>query len=627
MAAVFVDREDSLEVLGTVARRLGEGSGNVLILEGDSGMGKSSLLNEFSRRAGDDEACRVVLVSCLPGFGTGRQYGPFLDALDELSASPRGGRRRARWAQAMGRGAMAAAPAVLSLVVPGMGELLTAGRAAAEATVATGTIPGDSLGPLQSTLTRQLIEVLLAEARDGAPLLLLIDDIQLCDEASLELLHLLLPKLDGEPLGLILSLGSYSSTTVGGAAVEQALAMWEARHNLLVARHTVPPLPDWAVGELVRARLSDRDVPAGFADQVFSATKGRPVFVDQCLKLWHPGYGSKVPLPEELPAAISERLARIDPEARELLVLGATVGEYFFSHTLAEVTGLAQTRVQDLLHRVEREHGLVCERRRADMPRWARNLYIDWYDFDHRALQFCIRNDQQTEGARMLRHARIADALPQLPRADDALPREIRAMIAYQLQQAGPACAAASASAHYELARSVALDELAFAQAEKYCRVAIDSARQLPKGNPDRDRRLVEAAELLLSLTEVRWRGYATESDSGIDALAAEAEEAARRLGDQLLSARTTLMRGKTLLAVRGLDPALEKLGEAVTPSGSVGLTARRPSSSPWLNTAVTFPSSTSTRACRCCMKPRSCTRQTHGSATWPTLCCSTPGI
>ncbi|MFF4084853.1 hypothetical protein ACFYZN_36455 [Streptomyces sp. NPDC001777] len=170
------------------------------------------------------------------------------------------------------------------------------------------------------------------------------------------------------------------------------------------------------MGELVQVGLSDRDVPAGFAEQTFSATKGRPVFVEQCLKLWHPGYGSDVPLPEELPAAVAERFDRIDPETRELLVLGATVGEYFFSHTLAEVTGLAQIRVQDLLHRVEREHGLVRERRCVDMPRWTRNLYTDWHDFDHRALQSCIRKDQQTEGARLLRHGRIAEALHRLPR-------------------------------------------------------------------------------------------------------------------------------------------------------------------------------------------------------------------
>ncbi|WP_405539634.1 AAA family ATPase [Streptomyces sp. NBC_00075] len=565
MAAVFVDREDSLSVIGSVARRLEEGSSSVLVVEGDSGIGKSSLLAEVHRRWSGG-ACRVVLVSCVPGLGRGGEYGPFLDALDELSSSSRGGKRRSMWARAMGRGAAAATPVLLSAAIPGFGGVVEAWRAAAEAAVGTGSVPGDSLGPPRMAMTYGIVEALLAEARDGLPLLLLIDDVQLFDEGSRELLNMLLRNLEGEPLSLVLGIGSYASSTVSGAQVEQLLHVWERRHNLLVARHRVPPLPDWAVGELVSVRLQGQDVPVGFAEQVHSLTAGRPVFVDQVLKLWRPGYGTDVPLPDELPDAFRERFLRIDPEVRELLVLGATAGEFFFSHTLAEVTGIPQIRVQDLLHRVGREHGLVRERRRADMPRWADTLHVDWYDFEHRALQSCIRQEQQDEGALLLRHARIAEALERLPRSGEDLPREVRVMIAGHLRAAGPARAAASSAAHYRLARSVAVEELSFIQAEKYCQTALDSARQLPEGSPERDRRLVEAAELLLSLTEVRWKGSGSRPEApGIDTLAAEAEESARRLGDRLLIARTALLRGKTLLAVRGLEPSLEKLHEAVT--------------------------------------------------------------
>ncbi|MEU9342042.1 AAA family ATPase [Streptomyces sp. NPDC048278] len=551
-------------MIGSVARRLEEGTSSVLVVEGDSGMGKTSLLAEVYRRSSGG-ACRVVLVSCVPGLGRGGEYGPFLDALAELSSAPRPGKRRARWARALGRGAASAAPALVSLAIPGIGGVVDAGTVAVKSALATGSLPADSLGSVRTIMAHQISEALLVEARDGAPLLLLIDDIQLFDEGSRELLHLLLRKLEGQPLSLVLGLGSYTSTTASGAEMEQLLHMWETRHNLLIARHRIGALPDWAVGDLVSARLDGQDVPVGFAEQVHSVTGGRPVFVDQVLKLWRPGYGTDVPLPNELPHAVRERFRGIDSAAQELLVLGATAGQFFFSHTLAEVTGMPQIRVQDLLHGVARDHGLVRERRRADMPRWADGLHIDWYDFEHRALQWCIREGHQDEGARLLRHAQVADALERLPRAGGDLPREVRVMVAGHLRAAGPSRAAASAGAHYRLARSVAVDELAFVQAEKYCRTALDSARQLPLGDPERDRLLVEAAELLLSLTEVRWRGSGSEAESpGIDTLAAEAEESARRLGDPLLMARTALLRGKTLLAVHGLDPSLEKHEEAV---------------------------------------------------------------
>ncbi|MET9972972.1 AAA family ATPase, partial [Streptomyces sp. NPDC006356] len=201
---VFVDREESLGRLRSAVSALTEGRPSVLVIEGDSGMGKSSLLSEFARRLGTDpesqeQPCRVTLVRAAPGIGPRRPYGPVLDALHALDRPAQGRRRLAGFRRTAARGAMAAAPDLLSAAVPGLGAVVAAGRVFAEATVATGSIPGDSLLPVESTVTRQLIEVLLQQARAGRPLLLMVDDIQLCDVSTLEFLHLLLPRIEGEP--------------------------------------------------------------------------------------------------------------------------------------------------------------------------------------------------------------------------------------------------------------------------------------------------------------------------------------------------------------------------------------------------------------------------------------------
>ncbi|MDF6046383.1 AAA family ATPase [Streptomyces sp. JH14] len=572
MTAVFVDRTESLDALAHVADALVEGHSGVLVIEGESGMGKSSLLVEFVRRVTADEAlgCRVVLVRCTPGIGTRRPYGPVMDALHQLCPPhPPAPSRRAWWGRAVGRSAMAAAPDVLSAAVPGLGMLFAAGREFAEAAVTSGSIPGDSLGPIQTTVTQQVVEALLEQARAAAPLLLIIDDVQLCDVTTLELLHLLLPRLGDEPLSLVLGLGSAPSTAANAEAVGQLLRVWRDDHRELLSGHVLRPLPGWAVRELVESRLHSYDVPADFADRLADATAGQPIFVEQCLKLWRPTDGADVPLPHDLPAAVADRIGQLDERSRELLVIGATMGEFFFSHTVAEIAGLPHSQVQDLLHRIEREHGLIRERHAGDVPPWASHLHTDWYDFEHRILQYGIRGGQ-SRGARLGRHGRLADALCELP-GSEPLPRELRVLIADQLYEAGRARAEQSAAAHYALARSVAVNELSFTQAEQHCRTAIESARLLTPGTPERDRRLLESIELLLSLTEVRWRGGTTgtggsnsSGTSDIDSLAAEAEQAAHRLEDPLLIARATLQRGKTLMAVRGLQPSLAKLEEAV---------------------------------------------------------------
>ncbi|RFU88286.1 ATP-binding protein [Streptomyces triticagri] len=566
-------------MIGGVRDRLSQGVGSLLVVEGDSGFGKSTLMRRFAATESGG-TCRIVLSRCMPTIGTGSRYAPVWDALTQLSKSPVEPPRRSRLARMLREGTAAAAPELLSVAVPGLGAAFTATRAAAAATVATGSIPGDSLLHADGLATRQLVDVVVQQARDGKPLLLMIDDIQLSDHGTLELLHLLLPRLRDEPLALVLGLGSYGRSASGGQAVHELLAEWERDYGTdSVLRHQVPALPAWAVRQLVTERLRGKAVPERFPDHVFDATAGHPVFVDQVLNLWHPGYGADVPLPEKLPAAIEDRFGRLDPHDRELLVVGATMGEFFCSHTVAEVTGMPQLQVQDRLHAIQRDHGLVTERRRSELPRWTRNLHIDWYDFEHRLLQRTIRRVQQREGARLLRHAGIADALGRLPRAAGSeLPRELRVLIADQLRQAGPARAAECAVAHLDLARTAAVEELAFLQAEQHCRTAIDAVRLLPEGTEDHDRRLVEAVELLLSLTEVRWQGGHTDhARPEIDTLAAEAEQAARRLGDRLLIARTTLLRGKTLLAVDGLAPSLAKLEEAVQRArecGDEGITA-----------------------------------------------------
>jgi len=105
---------------------------------------------------------------------------------------------------------------------------------------------------------------------------------------------------------------------------------------------------------------------------------------------------------------------------------------------------------------------------------------------------------------------------------------------------------------------------LSFSEAESLCRQAIHDLRRLTVGT-ERDKRLAEAIELLLNLTEVRWQGNSTTgSESELESLAKEAEQAACRCADLPLIARATLLYGKVVLHTRGLVPSLEKLEEAV---------------------------------------------------------------
>lgn len=136
--------------------------------------------------------------------------------------------------------------------------------------------------------------------------------------------------------------------------------------------------------------------------------------------------------------------------------------------------------------------------------------------------------DQQTPQQMRSRHARIVAALTSGPL--DGKPLERRLEIARHLCNGGTECLPASAGVHYGLARDAAMEGLSFAEAERHCEEVIKAVRDLPQQEESRDQWLIQAVELLLSLTEVRWRGqHQPAGGPDIDALAAEAEAAARR--------------------------------------------------------------------------------------------------
>ncbi|MFI6002350.1 AAA family ATPase [Streptomyces sp. NPDC051366] len=535
--------------------------GRAIAFDSVSGMGKSALLKAFEVEVADSPGpagCRIVSTRCHPGIGPGLTYGPVVDLLLKLSetqgAKPRG--RFRRILGATGHGVVRSAPDVLSAIVPGLGAVFTVGREITEASLDSGSIPFDSLLPFQQGAAMRIGEGLLDLVRQGPPTVLVIDDIQYSDPSSLLVLDQLLRRLSDEPVAVVLSHTSDGAYAEGpGSMVEELLHRW-ATEGLLV-RRTLAGLPQDAMAELVAHRHPG--APPALAEQLALLTAGHTIFVTLCLDEWNPGDGATVALPASLSRVVESRLQTLPEQDRVLLVTGATQGEVFLSRTVSAVTGLPHDVVMERLRLISKHRRLIVS---APAPGWARREASDCYRFEHRALWSVVYAQQSAQQMRS-RHARIAESIAAGPSRDMTLERRLE--IARHLKHGGPGCLGASADAHYELARDAATEGLSFAEAESHCEEVINAVRELHEGDEGRDRRFVQAVELLLSLTEVRWRGQST-PDGGpdIDALAAEAEAAAARCAEPELVIRATLLRGKTLLATQGLVPSLDKLRASV---------------------------------------------------------------
>jgi DNA-binding SARP family transcriptional activator/tetratricopeptide (TPR) repeat protein len=227
-----------------------------------------------------------------------------------------------------------------------------------------------------------------------SPLLLLIDDLQWCDEETLEWLHFLLRFAPDAPLLLI------------GTARTEEITAEHSLHSLL--RHLghiteiveVPLQPlDAAETAKLASQFAHRPLDVETAMRLFHETEGNPLFVVETMRA---GFTTRAPsdpstMPPRMQAVIAGRLAQLSPGAREVVALAATIGRAFRYDVLARAGTVdedAAVRALDELwqKRIVREQGM------------------NTYDFTHDKLREVAYMELSAAQRRLL-HRRIAQAL------------------------------------------------------------------------------------------------------------------------------------------------------------------------------------------------------------------------
>jgi DNA-binding SARP family transcriptional activator/predicted ATPase len=459
---VFVARERQLARLDGFLETALAGQGCVVFVTGGPGRGKTALLDQFARRA--MEAKPDLLVAngnCNAYSGVGDAYLPFRDVMGMLT-----GDVEAKWAAgSVSRdhalrlwGALPLTiealvdhgPHVVPALVPGAALL---SRAIAVAPTGApwlqrlrervGRQPADSEGLEQSALFQEVSNVLrnLAEAH---PLLLVLDDLQWADSASVGLLFHLCRRLDGNR---ILIAGAYRPEEVtlgreGAHSGEGAGSPHRGRHPLeevlteLKRRFGDVWLDLAEVREpegrqFVDALLATQPNRLGedFRGVLFEYTGGHPLFTVELLRAmqergdlvqddtgcWVPGPALDwQALPARVEGVIEARVGRLREELREFLSVASVEGEEFTAQVVARVQEIGERQALRLLSReLEKRHRLVRERSAMRLGR----QQLSRYRFAHALFQHYLYHDL-SDGERALLHWKIAEAIEQCYEAD-----------------------------------------------------------------------------------------------------------------------------------------------------------------------------------------------------------------
>jgi predicted ATPase/DNA-binding CsgD family transcriptional regulator len=538
VATPFVGREAELAALIADLKAAAAGSGGVVLVAGESGIGKTRLAEELAAEA-TERGAHVLWGRCWEGEGA-PAFWPWVQIVRGYvkAADPAALRRD------MGAGA-----ADIAQIVPTIRECL----------------PGlPAPPPVEPEAARfRLFDSLAGFLRAAAvrrPLLLVLDDLHWADAPSLALLRFVGREL--EDTGLLV-VGIYRHTEVDrghpllGTLAD--LARGQHHKRLLLGGLDQQQMASFVAGVAGVAPL------AGLAAALHQQTDGNPFFVTEVVRLLasqgrldHPGTGGPVVaggLPEGVKAVVAERLDRLSDGCRRVLEVAAVLGRDFQLRVLQPATGLDADRLLELLE--EAEAARVVGPIAGALGRWR---------FVHALVREVLYEGLPT--ARRVRlHGRIGEALEAVCAAD---PGPHLAELAHHFVAAAPGGeeTVARAVRAATLAGRRALELLAWEEAAGLFERALE-ALELAERPDQRER-----CELLLDLGEAR---MAASDVAAARAAYQQAGELARRIGAAELLAQAGLGLGQEItywivnpVEVGLLEEALATLGE-----GDSGLRAR----------------------------------------------------
>ena len=341
----IVGRDDELTIVADALEALSKGQSRFLIFEGAPGIGKTTLLETIRDNLTLDDSYSVTKVS-----GDQKEaYRPYY-LLQSILVSLLNERddKGAAILEAMSEDEIAR----LGHVLP---------RLADEDTASSHKEPDSSARQaIFATLARFLPR--LVEFR---PLMVIIDDLQLADEATLLLLRVLMERNE---LCLFVCGAAMESVHLGGGREASPLDRFvQADYDELnVRRARLQPLSANDIAGYLGTVLPSLRMPDGFQSDLANTTQGNPLFLAELIRKlvadrkvtlvgqeWvieplEEGY-----LPKSLEEIVVEKIAALDDEGMDLLARASTFGEDISVSMLAGSADLDENKVLEFLDRAE----------------------------------------------------------------------------------------------------------------------------------------------------------------------------------------------------------------------------------------------------------------------------------
>ncbi len=337
-------REQELGYLRQRWAQVTAGTGQSILLSGESGIGKSRLVQELIRHARETPHSALEC-RCVPE-GRNSALSPVVDLLERMLGVSRGSppEQVISGLEALLSQHGFELPEVMPLF---LGLLSVKGGAE--------RYPPLAVSPQRTKeLTLDALVGLFFEMAQQQPLLLIVEDLHWSDPTTLELLSQVAKEVSSARLCLVLT------------ARPEFNVPWTTSQHLQLGR-----LDPKRVEEMVRGLTENKPLPRQMVEQLVNRTDGVPLFVEELTRIvaeslsahpdtpsrsWTP---SELAIPTTLRDSLMARLDRLGP-AKEVAQLAAALGREFSYEVLKAISQREEAELQqelkvlvdaDLVHR------------------------------------------------------------------------------------------------------------------------------------------------------------------------------------------------------------------------------------------------------------------------------------
>ena len=320
----FVGRERELQIMEDCFRRAEAGQGQVVLIVGEPGIGKSRLLHEFQRRI--DDRAGWLQGQCL-SFGRSMAFHPLVDLLrrvfgiEEHDSSPAIVLKIERAVAALGEEVAAVAPYLRALLSVDPGDPAVA-----------------TMGPQQRRgETLDALRRLLARAAATRPQVVVIEDLHWVDAATEQFLASLVDSVPGIRTLLVFTYRPGHALSLGDRS--------------FITRIALATLTDEHSARMAEDILEASGLPRSLTELIAQKAEGNPFFVEEIVRsLRETGAVEatngrfvlaapvdRIHVPDTVQDVIAARIDRLADEPKRALQMASVIGREFTRRLLGRL--------------------------------------------------------------------------------------------------------------------------------------------------------------------------------------------------------------------------------------------------------------------------------------------------